>query len=657
MSSVSQTLASVTPLWGLEQYVAVHPFWGQLHRPAAEVATEFLSPRKALPRLDDAARLLGPFLASYFSPATGLLPSPWEGLPLWTAWRASLPSSLAAPRKARRLLQKAVALLPDRPSAALAVMGADQPARLTLLLDQLPGWASSLRAKEWPGTPAPEGPLASLAAMVAALDEAGLVNLDPAPVTPQAVLRPDAEESLRRAVQARLRPQPEPVAAPELRAAFCIDVRSEPFRRHWEAADPRVATEGFAGFFGLPLAWDEGSNSTDHLPVLLSPVHRLKAPRRRYRPALAWGGTPNFPLVELLGWTSGVKLLLPLRRRAPWKMTGVEAAVATLDLEAQVTWAEGFLRALGWHHRWAPVMALVGHGSSSRNNPHAASLDCGACGGRSGELSVRVGAAILNRSEVREGLAARGVDVPDSTRFVAGLHDTTLDAIAWFGDDLEAFRPGLDEAHRRVAAEKKVRFGFARGEAAARDGAETRPEAGLAGNAVFLVAPRSVSRGVDLGGRAFLHSYDADEDPEGGLLTTILTAPMVVASWISWQYLASTVAPDRYGAGDKVLHTRLGSVGVLEGIGGDLKAGLPLQSLFAKGGAYHEPLRLQVLVVAPVDRVARILGENAVVGQLVDHGWVHLSVRDAEGRWWEREDGEFVPREDHFFLSKAAKGL
>ncbi|MGC7986095.1 putative inorganic carbon transporter subunit DabA, partial [Salmonella enterica] len=68
----------------------------------------------------------------------------------------------------------------------------------------------------------------------------------------------------------------------------------------------------------------------------------------------------------------------------------------------------------------------------------------------------------------------------------------------------------------------------------ANDGAETRPEWGLTGNAAFLIAPRSRSRGLDLGGRCFLHDYEASEDRDGSVLELLMTAPMLVTHWINW---------------------------------------------------------------------------------------------------------------------------
>ena len=57
----------------------------------------------------------------------------------------------------------------------------------------------------------------------------------------------------------------------------------------------------------------------------------------------------------------------------------------------------------------------------------------------------------------------------------------------------------------------------------------------------------------------------------------ILTAPVVVASWISLQYYGSTVAPTSvFGAGNKLLHNVTGGIGVVEGNGGLMRSGLPL---------------------------------------------------------------------------------
>lgn len=64
---------------------------------------------------------------------------------------------------------------------------------------------------------------------------------------------------------------------------FCIDVRSEVFRRHLEQRGG-YETFGFAGFFGLPVAFrslDE-SHESELCPVLLKPKHVLREVPRAY---------------------------------------------------------------------------------------------------------------------------------------------------------------------------------------------------------------------------------------------------------------------------------------------------------------------------------------------------------------------------------------
>ena len=164
----------------------------------------------------------------------------------------------------------------------------------------------------------------------------------------------------------------------------------------------------------------------------------------------------------------------------------------------------------------------------------------------------------------------------------------------------------------------------------ATDIAQTRPEWGLANNAAFIAAPRSRSSSLNLQGRAFLHDYDESLDPDGSGLTSILCAPAVVASWINLQYYASRVNPDLYGAGNKVLHNVVGGLGTFEGNGGDLKAGLPLQSLHDGEKFTHEPRRLTVVVEASRDRISRILNEQAGFRELVANEWIHIAALESD---------------------------
>lgn len=668
MKNYLEILTAVPPLWELDQFVAVNPFVHRLERPFATVMEEeegrtgrvhLPPPGEAVPedprlpwRPDELSRLVGPFLASYFGSA--VVPAPWRGLPLYTAWLASIPGSAGlAPRKAREL--KALALgLPDQPAEVLDTLGVE-PRRLARLLETVAGWASLARRREWPGLPSPQGPLVALAAMVAVLDQVcPLPPPGPRASLPEFSARLEAlerrEAEVRRWVARELRPR-NPAKTPTIRAVFCIDVRSEVFRRHWEAADPRVETDGFAGFFGVPMAWDGGGGTKNHLPVLASPQVTLRGPSPGAGPrsVLITSGTPNFPGVELTGWKALGDLLSVRRNRkstpsCPWE--GLGPGVIRVGRDQKVAWARGLLTHLGWINRWAPVHVFVGHGSHSTNNAHAAGLDCGACGGQTGEASARAAAALLNDSETRAGLEAMGIQIPPTTRFVAALHNTTADTVTFLVGGLPELEPGFRErcqnalelAGAQSRRERELRFRFlgTTADSRSRHPAETRPEAGLAGNAVFLAVPRRWTQGAHLDGRAFLHSYEPSEDPDGSLLGAILTGPAVVASWINLQYFASAVAPDVYGAGNKVLHSRIGTLGVVEGNGGDLKAGLPWQSVRFDGDLYHEPLRLQVMVAAPFDRVQAVVEAHPTLRTLVEGQWVILSVLGDDGtihRW------------------------
>jgi len=103
---------------------------------------------------------------------------------------------------------------------------------------------------------------------------------------------------------------------------------------------------------------------------------------------------------------------------------------------------------------------------------------------------------------------------------------------------------------------------------------------------------------------------------------------VVVASWISLQYYGSTVAPQVFGGGNKLIHNVVGGIGVVEGNGGVLRAGLPMQTIQDGERAAHDPLRLSVLVEAPAEAIAAVLEKHPSVRALFDNGWLHLFVLD-----------------------------
>lgn len=461
-------------------------------------------------------------------------------------------------------------------------------------------------------------------------------------------------------------------ARPQLQAAFCIDVRSEVFRRALESLDPGIQTLGFAGFFGLAHAHRDFASdvSEARLPVLLAPklsstatapsaAEADQAARFGARAARAWGrfklaAVSSFAFVEATGPVYLGKLLRDALGVVP---RATEAPAPQFSAEftppERIATAAAILRAMSLTQEFAPVVLLVGHGASVVNNPHASALHCGACGGYRGDANARLLAGLLNDAEVRAGLAAEGIAIPHDTVFLGALHDTTTDAVTLYAQDpgcavspdlLGRARVWLQEAGALARAERALRLPRAgTGDAVAArstDWAETRPEWGLAGCRAFVAAPRHVTRGKPLGGRAFLHDYDWRQDEGFGVLELILTAPVVVASWISLQYYGSVVAAEVFGAGNKLLHNVTGGVGVVEGNGGALRVGLPWQSVHDGTDFVHEPLRLTVCVAAPAEAVTDILARHPDLRALFDNGWLHLMLLDDAGRIAARYRGD-----------------
>ena len=633
------------------------------------------------------ARAFGLWAAGHFDRGQALwTPTPGRGA--YAAWREWATHDLTPGIAGLKGFCAHVAAAPDTPERAIlraaGRLGLTEAAAETAfhrLLMDLGGWAQHARWLLWQAERdgGSDPTVAELLAVRLVWDEAllahcpaiaedwqAVVRAHEAPVapTPDQVLDTILQDAAERAHQRRLAAvlhgggRPAAEGRPALQAALCIDVRSEVLRRALEAQDAGIATLGFAGFFGLPLAHrPHGTDEAQaHLPVLLRPTlaacshaddgaeaeARIAARARR-----AWGrfrqaAVSSFAFVEAAGPVYGWKLVRdalghgaarPPATPAP-RLEGTTGAARKAETAAAV------LRAMGLTAGHARLVLLLGHGAQVTNNPHESAYHCGACGGRTGEVSARLLAGLLNDPETRAGLSARGIALPDDTLFVAGLHDTTTDEVTLFDGgapaghaaDLAQARAWLVRAGHRARAERARRLPGAAAAtlaARARNWAEVRPEWGLAGCAAFIAAPRPVTAGVDLGGRAFLHSYDWRTDADFATLELILTAPVVVASWISLQYYASSVAPAAFGGGNKLIHNVVGGIGVVQGNGGILRPGLPWQAVHDGARPAHEPLRLSVLVEAPTEAIERVLARHDAVRRLFDNGWLHLlALRD-----------------------------
>jgi uncharacterized protein YbcC (UPF0753/DUF2309 family) len=438
---------------------------------------------------------------------------------------------------------------------------------------------------------------------------------------------------------------------PVLQVICCIDPRSEPLRRAFER-DDRIETFGTAGFFGLPVSVTPPGLGYQYagLPALLQPSARLVSPAtldpatRATRLTLdALGDLTHepesmFALAEVSGWASGLVTVLGVsrpdlvgrrRRLAPWRV----------ESTSRVDLAEGALRLMGLT-RFAPHVLVLGHAGLSVANAHYASLECGACGAHPGGPNAAGLAELLNDPEVRAGLSTRGLRIPSTTRFYSGEHLTTLAEVEVSSDTPDEVRTMLDAAVHLLRVEHAARLGVPPERAArdlrrrAHDWSEVRPEWGLAGHVGLLIGPRRHHRGTPLDGRAFLHSYEPDEDPSGEILAAIFSGPLVVAQWINAAYYFSCVAPDVLGAGDKTRLNPVSDFGVLSGDDPDLRLGLPLQSVERDDGPEHLPVRLLVAVDCPADHVRRALDLAPHARLLVEGEWVRLITRASPADPW-----------------------
>lgn len=508
----------------------------------------------------------------------------------------------------------------------------------------------------------------------------------------------------RRSVDPAWRP-----SSPRAQFMFCIDEREESTRRAIEELGPEYETFGAAGFFGVAMYFRgvDDAHAAALCPIVVRPEHEVREVAVAADQTTAHGRITRRKLWSKVtrglfvgsrslvrGWVGtlwlGLFSLLPLvvrvmfprftarlnaRARAAWfpqprtRLTMLRDAEARGEItvnvgftrEEKVARVARVLEEAGFTRVFAPVVVVLGHGSISLNNPHESAHDCGACGGRRGGPNARLFAQMVNSPGVREGLRARGIDIPDATWFVGGYHDTCNDAVDLYDLDLvpeshlvalaEA-RSVLDHARRMDAHERCRRFeaivpdaspevALRHVEARAEHLAEPRPEYGHCTNAVCVVGRRALTRGLFLDRRAFLVSYDPTTDASGDILARILAAVGPVGAGINLEYWFSYVDNERYGCGTKLPHNVTGLLGVMNGHASDLRTGLPWQMV-----EIHEPVRLLVVVEAKPQAIAHVVAAVPQVAELVGNSWIQLALVDPDdGAITVYVDGGFVALE------------
>lgn len=478
---------------------------------------------------------------------------------------------------------------------------------------------------------------------------------------------------------------------PRFQVVCCIDDREESFRRHLEEIAPECGTFGIAGFFAVAMYYRGAGDAQFQplCPVVIKPrhfvqeevllpfaeQHRRRAGTRRTLGTVLhrWhlesrsflGGIVTGLLGSLASIPMVMRILFPrltarVRRRMGHIVEPPRATQLHLhrvapepgpheqgwgySLDEMTAIVERVLRETGLSRQLSRLVLVLGHGSSSLNNPHESAYNCGACSGGRGGPNARAFAHMANDHAVRQRLAQRGLAIPDDVWVLGGYHNTCDDSVVWYDldrlplshrSDFTAASQAVDAARKANAHERCRRFESApltlTGEEALRhveqraeDLSQTRPEYNHATNALCIVGRRERTRGLFLDRRAFLASYDPTlDDSEHTILLQILQAVVPVCAGISLEYYFSSVDPSGFGCGSKLPHNITSLLGVMEGAASDLRTGLSQQMI-----EIHEPLRILFVIETTPQVILSLMERNETIRRLITNEWIQLATLD-----------------------------
>jgi uncharacterized protein YbcC (UPF0753/DUF2309 family) len=459
-------------------------------------------------------------------------------------------------------------------------------------------------------------------------------------------------------------------------AMFCIDDRECSIRRHIETFDEHCETFGTPGFFGVEFYYkpEHGKFITKLCPAPVSPKYLIKEIDSTHKHDKDMHLTKHshslfsgWLISQTLGFWSAFRLFLNLFKpsMSPATATSLrhmdQFSKLTIEHKSEhinqlqvgftiaemATRIEGLLRSIGLISNFAPLVYIIGHGSSSVNNPHYAAYDCGACSGRPGSVNARVASFMANHPMVRNRLQERGINIPTTTKFVAGLHDTTRDDMVFYDeeqlhDDLlishaknkitmqHALDENAKERSRRfevIDTHKPAAYIHQKIQNRSVSLFEPRPELNHATNTLCIIGKRDLTKNIFLDRRAFMNSYNHTLDSDGKYLLNILKAAAPVCGGINLEYYFSRVDNSRLGAGTKLPHNVMGLIGVANGIDGDLRPGLPTQMI-----EVHDPIRLLMVVEHYPDVILHILTQSKETNEWFANNWINLVAVHPETR-------------------------
>lgn len=451
-------------------------------------------------------------------------------------------------------------------------------------------------------------------------------------------------------------------------ALFCIDDRECFLRYAIETVEPKCSTFGTPGHFGLDfnLKYGEDGHPVKHCPAPVEPKFTLtkKNPRIKkvkyrwsmkinlfrdyidvfYEGVLGLWASLQHTILHKETKKSPVEFCLPFNID-PFQENGyslVEAAKRVSEVLKSIRLTEKFCK----------NVFIIGHTSSSVNNPYFTAYGCGACSGQNGAVNAIIFCSMINNGQVREILVQEHkISIPESTTFVAACHDTCREVITLFINehqkhvsDIQDFCKVLTRALESLALKRINDFELAPKSSSPQEALwhlesrsraifEPRPELGHTNNALCIIGRRA--QGFTFERRAFLQSYDPAEDNDGNTLEGILMATVPVCGGISLDYFFSKINP-LIGAGSKLSHNITSLIGVSHGTEDDLLCGLASQMV-----ELHQALRITFIIEQEPLVLNMIMGRNKILKHWIQNEWIQLVLHNGLNQMLYYENGEF----------------